>query len=61
MPDDVVRYEPRGRFWAVYENDSLICLVVYRKGAEALLRRLIDGAPPAHEQSPSEPPQPASH
>jgi hypothetical protein len=30
-----------GRFWAVYDaKNSLICVCVYRKGAEEVLRRL---------------------
>jgi hypothetical protein len=55
MPDESVRYEPYGRFWAVYENDTLLCLVVYRKGAKALLTRLIEGAPQIKEKSTSKP------
>jgi len=32
-----------GRFWAVYEPDgTLVCLCVYRKGAEEVVRRLQD-------------------
>jgi len=32
-----------GRFWAVYEADgTLVCLCVYRKGAEEVVRRLQD-------------------
>ena len=35
----VVRH---GRFWAVYEGGSLLCVTVYRKGAEAVAARLQD-------------------
>jgi hypothetical protein len=32
-----------GRFWAVYDADgTLVCLCVYRKGAEEVVRRLQD-------------------
>jgi len=31
----------KGRFWALRDSDgALICLCVYRKGAEEVLRRL---------------------
>ena len=31
----------RTRFWAVYdENDCLICVCVYKRGAQEVLRRL---------------------
>lgn len=29
----------RGRFWAVYESGRLLCIAVYRKGAEAVAAR----------------------
>jgi hypothetical protein len=30
-----------GRYWAVYDADgTLVCLCVYRKGAEEVVRRL---------------------
>lgn len=34
-------YEKYGRFWAVYdEEEKLIALTVYKKGAEEIIRRL---------------------
>ena len=30
----------RWRFWAVYCNGELVCVTVYRKGAEEVARRL---------------------
>lgn len=34
----IARY---GRFWAVYEGENeLVCLCVYKKGAEEVLKRL---------------------
>lgn len=35
-----IRMERRGRFWAVYENGTLLCITVYRKGARAVVARL---------------------
>jgi len=35
-----VRIEPRGRYWAVFEGGTLLCLTVYRKGAVEVKRRL---------------------
>ncbi|MFA6433732.1 MAG: hypothetical protein WCW52_03470 [Elusimicrobiales bacterium] len=36
-----MRLERRGRHWAVYADDgALICLAVYKKGAQEVLRRL---------------------
>ncbi len=33
--------EPYGRFWAVYDhNGNLVCVCVYKKGAEEVRRRL---------------------
>lgn len=29
-----------GRFWAVYEDEELICVTVYKKGAMEVIRRL---------------------
>jgi hypothetical protein len=28
------------RFWAVYENESLLCVTAYKKGAQAVVQRL---------------------
>ncbi len=36
----ITRY---GRFWAVYEGTTLICVTVYRKGALEVVRRLLSG------------------
>lgn len=30
-----------GRFWAVYEADVLVCVCVYKRGAAAVIRRLM--------------------
>ena len=30
----------RGRHWAVWDGDDLVCLAVYKKGAEEVKRRL---------------------
>jgi hypothetical protein len=36
-----LRLERYGRrFWAVYENDGLLCVTVYRKGARAVVERI---------------------
>ena len=41
----ITRYK-RTRFWAVYDaSGSLICVCVYRKGAEEVARRLGTPAP----------------
>jgi hypothetical protein len=32
--------EKYGKFWAVYENEALICVTVYKKGALEVMRRL---------------------
>ena len=34
------RIEKWGRFFALYENDELLCLAVYKKGAKAVLNRI---------------------
>lgn len=33
----ILRY---GRFWAVYEDEELLCVTVYRKGAQAVIDRI---------------------
>jgi hypothetical protein len=39
----ITRY---GRFWAVYDGENtLVCLCVYKKGAEEVLRRLHKATP----------------
>jgi hypothetical protein len=36
-----MKIEKRGRYWAVYADDGeLICVAVYKKGAQEVLRRL---------------------
>lgn len=36
-----MKMEKRGRYWAVYaDGGELICLAVYKKGAQEVLRRL---------------------
>lgn len=36
-----MKKEKYGRFWAVYdENNELVCVTVYKKGAEEVIRRL---------------------
>ncbi|MCX5784613.1 MAG: hypothetical protein NTX59_02895 [Elusimicrobia bacterium] len=36
-----MKIEKRGRYWAVYaDGGELICLAVYKKGAQEVLRRL---------------------
>lgn len=33
----------RGKFFAVHEGEALVCICVYRKGAEAVIARLRKG------------------
>lgn len=35
--------ERYGRYWAVYEDGSLLCVTVYKKGASAVIERLAPG------------------
>jgi hypothetical protein len=35
-----IRLERRGRNWAVYDSETLVCLTVYKKGATEVVRRL---------------------
>ena len=37
---------PYSRFWAIWDNQDLVAVVVYKKGAAELLRRLQAPAPP---------------
>lgn len=42
-----MKIERYGRFWAVYDGENaLVCLCVYKKGAQEVLKRLI-----RHEES----------
>jgi hypothetical protein len=36
----LITIRPRGRYWSVYDRGELICVTVYRKGAEAVAARL---------------------
>ena len=43
---NVQRYR-RTRFWAVYDPDgTLVCVTVYRKGAEEVARRMSENTAP---------------
>ena len=35
-----LRIERRGRYWAVYDGEVLICITVYKRGAREVVRRL---------------------
>ncbi len=35
----IERYK-NGRFWAVYDNEQLVCITAYRRGALEVKRRL---------------------
>jgi hypothetical protein len=37
---DGPRIERRGRYWAVLEGQTLVCITVYLKGAREVVRRL---------------------
>ena len=37
---------PYSRFWAIWDDQDLVAVVVYKKGAVELLRRLQAHAPP---------------
>ena len=37
---------PYSRFWAIWDDQDLVAVVVYKKGAAELLRRLQAPAPP---------------
>ena len=51
----VARYR-RTRFWGLYEAGVLLCVTVYKKGAEAVKTRIERGTP--LPPPPSPPPQP---
>jgi len=42
----MTRYH-NSRFWAIWDEQDLVAVVVYKKGAAELLRRLQAQAPPA--------------
>jgi hypothetical protein len=37
-----MRIEKRGRYFAVMDGDSLVCICLYRKGAAEVIKRLTD-------------------
>lgn len=41
----IVKRYRKTRFWAVYDTDELVCVTVYRKGANGVKARL-EGTPP---------------
>lgn len=48
------------RFWGLYESGVLLCVTVYKKGAEAVRKRIESGEPlaaPALAPLPEPPPQ----
>jgi len=45
-----IRLERRGRNWAVYDGETLVCLTVYKKGAKEVVSRL--AATDAHNPQP---------
>ena len=38
--NSAVRIERRGRYWAVFDGPTLVCLTVYKRGAREVSRRL---------------------
>lgn len=38
--DGTTRIERRGRYWAVFDDNVLVCVTVYLKGAREVARRL---------------------
>lgn len=36
----ISRYVKYGKYWAVYEDNELVCVTVYKKGAVEVARRL---------------------
>jgi hypothetical protein len=53
----VERYR-RTRFWGLYEAGVLLCVTVYKKGAEAVKTRIERGTPLPLRPPPSPPPPP---
>jgi len=45
--------EKRGRFWAVLDGETLVCITVYRKGAEAVVARIATGGPKNMRETPN--------
>jgi hypothetical protein len=50
-----IRIERRGRHWAVYDAESLVCITVYKKGALEVRRRLELLEPASDEMDASHP------
>lgn len=49
------------RFWGLYESGTLLCVTVYKKGAEAVKTRIERGEPlppPIRPTTPESPPPP---
>jgi hypothetical protein len=57
MPLRLARYGRR--FWAVYEDDALLCVTVYKKGARAVIERLARKEKDQGRRPPEEPTVPA--
>ncbi len=55
----MLRYERfKRRFWAVYEDDTLLCVTVYLKGALSVIERItgVRPAPPIRKKRAPLPP-----
>ena len=51
---------PYSRFWAIWDDQDLVAVVVYKKGAAELLRRLQAHAPPPASAGAAMPAAPAA-
>jgi len=51
---------PYSRFWAIWDDQDLVAVVVYKKGAAELLRRLQAHAPPPVSTRPAAPAAPTA-
>ena len=51
---------PYSRFWAIWDDQDLVAVVVYKKGASELLRRLQAHAPPPPSTGAAAPAAPAA-
>lgn len=40
---EITKYR-HGGYWGVYENGELLCVTVYKKGAQAVVKRVSDGS-----------------
>jgi hypothetical protein len=55
----MLKYERyKRRFWAVYEDDALLCVTVYLKGALSVIERItgVRPDPPPRKKRPPLPP-----